>query len=255
MWPSDSLNSAQEFSGRAALFPLPNITLFPNVVLPLHIFEPRYRCMVEDVLRTDKYVALALLKDGHEDRYFEKDCPIHTTVCLSRIIADEQLDDGRYYLLTQGLRRARVVHEVESDLPYRVGHLELLHDVYPQVPVIDRSRRQQELIDGFRMVFPKLNIDESLIGALEDSMRLVREELDLSLPLLATGDIGKTEIIRLQRQVAVSRRSPTVSASASSTRVPSTRPTAPRLPVVAASASMRRCPSSPICARSSACRC
>ena len=172
MSPSDFPSGAEDFSGRAALFPLPNLTLFPNVVLPLHVFEPRYRCMVEDVLKTDKYVALALLKDGHEDRYHDKDCPIHSTVCLSRIIADEQLNDGRYYLLTQGLRRARITREVQTDLPYRIGQLELLPDVYPSMPVIDRERRQLELINGFRMMFPKLNIDETLLDSLGDGVPL-----------------------------------------------------------------------------------
>ena len=47
MMPADPNNTTADFTGRAAIFPLPNATLFPNVMLPLHIFEPRYRCMAE----------------------------------------------------------------------------------------------------------------------------------------------------------------------------------------------------------------
>lgn len=164
--------STGEFSGRAALFPLPNSTLFPNVMLPLHIFEPRYRCMVEDALRQDQFLAIALLKDGWEPHHDSKDCPIHETVCLGSIVADEQLDDGRYYLLLQGMHRARLITEEQTDLPYRVGQFELIGDVYPGTPVIDRERRQEELVSWFRQIFPKLNIDSALLHALEGHVPL-----------------------------------------------------------------------------------
>ena len=173
MKPSDFPKvPANTFSGRAALFPLPNVTLFPNVMLPLHIFEPRYRCMVEDVLKSDGYMAIALLKDGWEPTHESKLCPVHQTVCLGSVVSHERLEDGRYYLLTQGISRARLIGEVETDLPYRIARLELLQDIYPAKPVIDRTRRQQELVNGFRELFPKIDLDSSLIYALEADVPL-----------------------------------------------------------------------------------
>ena len=161
-----------DFTGRAAIFPLPNATLFPNVMLPLHIFEPRYRCMAEDTLNGDRYLAMALLKDGREDRYESKDCEIHDTVCLGKVIANEQLEDGRHYLMLQGLRRAQLVTELETDLPYRLGMLEIVEDIYPQTPVIDRDHRQEELVDWFRRAYPKLGLEADIIHALGSDMQL-----------------------------------------------------------------------------------
>jgi Lon protease-like protein len=170
MTSSDSSHS--DFSGRAALFPLPDATLFPNVMLPLHVFEPRYRCMVEDVLKSDRYLAIALLRDGWQEQYESKSCPIHETVCLSRVIADERLQDGRYYLLMQGLTRARLIVEEQTDLPYRIGQVDPIPDLYPHPPVIDRTRRQEELVGYFRQVFPKLDLDSTLFGAVKDGVPL-----------------------------------------------------------------------------------
>lgn len=172
MTPADPNDVTADFTGRAAIFPLPNATLFPNVMLPLHIFEPRYRCMAEDILKGDRYLALGLLKDGWEDRYESKDCEIHDTVCLGKVISNEQLEDGRHYLMLQGLRRAKLVSELDTDLPYRLGMLELVQDVYPQTPIIDRERRQEELVDWFRKAYPKLGMEADLIHALGSGIQL-----------------------------------------------------------------------------------
>lgn len=170
--PADSAFSGPHFSGTVPLFPLPNATLFPNVMLPLHIFEPRYRCMVEDILKANRVLAIALLKDGWEPQYETKDCSIHPTVCLARVVAEERLEDGRFHLLTQGLCRARLTGEPMTDLPYRLGHVEVIEDEYPLPPVIDRIRRQQELVSAFRQIFPKLDMDAELLSTMEEGVPL-----------------------------------------------------------------------------------
>lgn len=192
---------AQQFTGRAALFPLPDVTLFPNVMLPLHIFEPRYRCMVEDVIKSDGYLAVGLLKDGWKSSYESKSCPVHDVVCLGSVISDERLEDGRFYLLTQGICRAKLIGEEETDLPYRMANMEVLSDYYPEDPVIDRAHRQQELVNGFRQLFPKLDLDASLIYALEADVPLgeicdimthsLRLEPALAQQILAQQDVDQ----------------------------------------------------------------
>ena len=62
---SDDLKALQAFSGIARLFPLPNVVLFPHMVLPLHIFEPRYRQMMGDALAGDQLIAITLLPAGN----------------------------------------------------------------------------------------------------------------------------------------------------------------------------------------------
>src|SRR5262249_18430669 len=95
---NDPMNTSPIHFDRAIpLFPLPNCVLFPGVVQPLHIFEPRYRDMMEDALEDQSALVMALLKPGWEKHYYA--CPaIHDTACVGRIIAHERLDDGKYNL-------------------------------------------------------------------------------------------------------------------------------------------------------------
>jgi Lon protease-like protein len=122
--------SLSSFNGVARLFPLPNLVLFPQVVQPLHIFEPRYRQLTAHALASDRYLALALLKPGWETAY-EGNPAIHAIVCLGRIVADQLLEDGRYNLLLRGVSRARIVKELTGSTLYRNARVELLADVNP----------------------------------------------------------------------------------------------------------------------------
>src|SRR6186997_85611 len=90
------------------LFPLPNVVLFPNVFLPLHIFEPRYREMVADALASDRMIGMVLLRPGWDREY-------------------ERLPDGRYNIVLRGMERFRVVEE-DHALSYRRAVVEPLRD-------------------------------------------------------------------------------------------------------------------------------
>ena len=99
------------------LFPLPNVVLFPNVFLPLHIFEPRYRAMMADALAGDRMIGMVLLRPGWE-RDYEGRPPVFAIGCSGVITHAEQLPDGRYNLVLRGLDRFRIVHE-DGELSYR----------------------------------------------------------------------------------------------------------------------------------------
>ena len=92
------------------LFPLHNVVLFPNVFLPLHIFEPRYREMVADAVASDRMIGMVLLRPGWEHDY-EGRPPIYPTGCSGLITHVERLSDGRYNIVLRGLERFRVVEE------------------------------------------------------------------------------------------------------------------------------------------------
>jgi Lon protease-like protein len=92
------------------LFPLHNVVLFPNVFLPLHIFEPRYREMVADAIAADRMIGMVLLRPGWE-RDYEGRPPIYPTGCSGLITHVEQLADGRYNIILRGLERFRVLEE------------------------------------------------------------------------------------------------------------------------------------------------
>jgi Lon protease-like protein len=105
------------------LFPLPEVVLFPRAVLPLHIFEPRYRKMTADALSGARVMAVALLKPGFEPQYYTRRAPIHSIIGIGHIVASEQLDGGDYNILLRGVARARIVEEVPHK-PYRVARIE-----------------------------------------------------------------------------------------------------------------------------------
>jgi Lon protease-like protein len=104
------------------LFPLPNVVLFPGAILPLHIFEPRYKRMTAEVLDGDKLLAMALLRAGWEKSYYDRPA-IELVVCIGRIVAHERLPDGKYNFLLQGQWRASVQNESSSggESPYRMA--------------------------------------------------------------------------------------------------------------------------------------
>lgn len=99
------------------LFPLPNLWLLPSVVLPLHIFEPRYLQLVEDSLDGPGRFVLGTIVDGHEAQAAGAP-PIHPIAGLGEIGRHERLPDGRFHILLVGLARVRV-REVASDRLYR----------------------------------------------------------------------------------------------------------------------------------------
>jgi Lon protease-like protein len=92
------------------LFPLPNVVLFPNVFLPLHIFEPRYRQMVADAIDSDRMIGMVLLKPGWEHEY-DGSPAVYPIGCSSVITHVERLDDGRYNIVLRGVERFRILEE------------------------------------------------------------------------------------------------------------------------------------------------
>lgn len=87
------------------LFPLPATVLFPKTYLPLHIFEPRYREMVEDALNDSgpmaRLIGMVLLKENWEKDYYGTP-PIHPIGCVGRIMQVHRMDDGRFNLVLYG---------------------------------------------------------------------------------------------------------------------------------------------------------
>jgi Lon protease-like protein len=139
---NDDLAALANFGGMARLFPLPNLVLFPQVMQPLHIFEPRYRQMTEEALAADRLIAMVLLKPGWETAYDDRP-DIHSLACLGRIVADQRLDDGRFNILLRGLARIRIVQEVSGDKLYRSARVELLKDRGQPAPAQERALRRE----------------------------------------------------------------------------------------------------------------
>ena len=139
------------------LFPLPNVVLLPGPALPLHVFEPRYRQLVQDVLGGG-FLGIPQVAPDFETGLTP---PVLPYAGVGRILAHRLLDDGRYNILVQPLGRVRLV----EDHPYRVGRVDLLADT-PFVP------RQLERV-GARL----LNLVGPLLGKMGDRAQELRRGL------------------------------------------------------------------------------
>jgi Lon protease-like protein len=107
------------------VFPLPQTVLFPGALLPLHIFEPRYRAMIKDALATHKALAIALIKESG-DRDTHRNPPIEPVAGIGLIIDHAELADGRFNILLRGRARVRL-EELPFVPPYRRARATLIH--------------------------------------------------------------------------------------------------------------------------------
>ena len=112
------------------IFPLPNVVFFPHTLLPLHIFEPRYRQMLADCLAGDRRLAVVLLRPGWEAEYYGRPA-VYSVAGTGEIVASERLPDGRSNILLKGLGRIMIEGEVPSPKPYRIARASWLDEVYP----------------------------------------------------------------------------------------------------------------------------
>jgi uncharacterized protein len=107
-------------SRRIPIFPLPGVVLLPGTLLPLHIFEPRYRAMVADALEGERTIGMAMWAPGAEADDAEP--RIHPVGGAGEIVESERLEDGRYNIVLEGRFRFRVLEEPPSS-PYRVARV------------------------------------------------------------------------------------------------------------------------------------
>jgi Lon protease-like protein len=156
MSPDEDFSFAEkEFSGIARLFPLPNLVLFPRVMQPLHIFEPRYCDLLEAAVAGDRLIAMATLAPGWEMDY-EGRPAVFPVACLSRVSVYRRLAEGGYNVLMVGLRRIRLVRELPPTRSYREAEAQLCEDRCPSQEAGARAQAQRWLRRAFLRILPGL---------------------------------------------------------------------------------------------------
>lgn len=156
----------KSFSGKVRLFPLPGVSLYPGIVLPLHVFEERYQALVDDALDADGLIGMAVLEPGWETEY-EGRPPIESALCIGRIVTYHRHADGRYNLFLAGVRRARVLRELEPPQAFRRAEVELLPETLHAKPE-QISHEKARLSHAFRESLP--------IGALPAALERVFDD-------------------------------------------------------------------------------
>ena len=161
------------------IFPLPNAVLFPNVFMPLHIFEPRYRAMVADALAGDRIIGMVLLRAGFE-RDYEGRPSIFPIGCAGVITHSERLADGRFNIVLKGIEKFRVIGE-DASKPYRLAMIDSMPELVGEADRTELHRlrvRLETLLaaaverEGGEPRFPPAMPDEDLVNALAQYMGL-----------------------------------------------------------------------------------
>jgi uncharacterized protein len=161
------------------LFPLPNVVLFPNVFLPLHIFEPRYRAMLDDALAGDRIIGMTLLMPGYEADY-EGRPGVYPVGCAGVITHSERLPDGRSNVVLRGIEKFRILEE-DASKEYRLARVEPLPEATSdpdKVRLKQRRHRLEALLvaaierGGADPRFPAAIPDEDLVNALSQYLGL-----------------------------------------------------------------------------------
>jgi Lon protease-like protein len=196
------------------IFPLPNVVLFPDVFLPLHIFEPRYRAMVADALPGDRIIGMTLLRPGWEEDY-EGRPAVYPLGCAGVITHAEPLADGRYDIILRGLEKFRILGENEHR-SYRLAHIEALPET---AGARERAalRRERDRLEGLIVScmgksshdcrVPGTVPDEELVNALAQYLRL--EPLEKQALLECDGVVARCRsLIELLEMKAFATQAP-----------------------------------------------
>ena len=194
------------------LFPLPNVVLFPNVFLPLHIFEPRYREMVADAVASDRMIGMVLLRPGWE-RDYEGRPAVYPVGCSGVLSHVERLSDGRSNLVLRGLERFRIVDE-DHERSYRRATIEPLRE--RRLDAEDRAaiRRQRSKLEsmlapppdrvGTDSTMPSSMSDEDLVNALAQYLDLeaLEKQALLERPCLRSRAEALVELLEMKMLIA-----------------------------------------------------
>ena len=194
--------SAAQFSGTTRLFPLPNLVLFPHVMQPLHVFEPRYRDLLAEALAADRLITMAILRPGWEADY-EGRPPVFPVCCLGKVVVHHRLESGAFNLLLFGLCRVRLLDELPPSKSYREARAEICQDISTPEDALLGPSLQRRLREALERLLPHLpqaqeQVEQVLgtdisLGALTDIISYVL-------------DIGLAAKERLLAEINVRRR-------------------------------------------------
>ena len=140
------------------IYPLPRAVLLPHTILPLHVFEERYRALVRRALDGDRLLAIPTLAPGWEDGYAGQPA-VHPVAGLGCIVQHRALHDGRYNIAVLGVGRVRIEDELPRQDGYRVVRAALLDDDLPgdqQAQLRTRLEEIRALLGQLLLLYPRL---------------------------------------------------------------------------------------------------
>ena len=147
---------------RLSIFPLSGALLFPGMHLPLHIFEDRYRALINDAMARDRQIGMIQPKSGgNRPALFD-------VGCVGKIIDIEALDDGRFNVVLEGLARFRVVEEIDASTAFRQVRAEIEDDLEMDEVLASAERAALEIESRKFAELQGYQVDWDSIGRLDD---------------------------------------------------------------------------------------
>jgi Lon protease-like protein len=191
------------------LFPLPNLVLFPHVLVPLHIFEERYRLMINNCIEQDEVFGLILLRSGAET---ESEDTIHRVGVTARVVQAERLENGRMNILVEGESRFRIRRFMGQE-PFWKGTVDLFDDIDSPHSVESLYDQVAELYRKVEELGAKLSSSEEPDAALPESavdlsymvsyiLEIESEEKQKLLEMTSTADRLRALIAHLSDAIA-----------------------------------------------------
>ncbi|MFK7822288.1 MAG: LON peptidase substrate-binding domain-containing protein [Planctomycetaceae bacterium] len=189
-----------DFNNEVRLFPLRDLVLFPSNVQPLHLFEERYRELVEDAMMTDKLIAVATLKPGYDSNEYFSRPPVDESICVGQVANCERTEQGTYNLLLVGLKRAVIEDELPPHRSFREAKIRVLDDDIVVDPEPHLKTLRNTLVDRLQRLVPD---SKDLLAALMERELTLAELTDV----LAFHINLDTEVkLKLLREVKAERR-------------------------------------------------
>ena len=178
------------------LFPLPNLVLFPNIVVPLHIFEDRYKLMINSCIDTGEAFGIVLLRSGAEDESQET---IHRVGVTARVVEIERLAEGRLNVLCEGESRFRVLRFTQ-ETPYWKGSVQFFDDQ-------DSPHPMQSLYDDVASLYRNVgDLSAKISGSERGELALPESPVDLSFMVSYVLDLDYEEKQKLLEMTSTVER-------------------------------------------------
>ena len=158
------------------VFPLSNFIIFPETTVPLNIFEPRYVEMINDSMKTNKFIGLIQPKKNNTNSILD----LHEIGCLGKITSFKDTSDGRYLIDLNGLSRFKIIKEIKNNKPYR--EYEISFEDYQD----DLKLQKEELkFSDLELIFKDLKSLFEKKGYIIDWKSLEKQNLSETINALA----------------------------------------------------------------------
>jgi|TARA_B100001093_G_C26794751_1_gene1000601 Lon protease-like protein len=168
----------EELPKKIPIFPLSNFIIFPKTTVPLNIFETRYIEMINDSMRTNKFIGMIQPKINKDNDIIEPE--LHQVGCLGKITSFKETDDGRYLIDLKGILRFQIIKEIQNNKKYR--EYEINFDDYLQ----DLTNKKEDLkFSDLELIFKDLKSLFEKKGFIINWKNLEKQSLDETINALA----------------------------------------------------------------------